>query len=155
MCVSLQLWKLPEEGLKGPMSEPAQQYAGFDGGVSCVKFHPSAANIVGVTNRTGMSLINLDAGAVVRSWQSVGAGQDALSGCFSVDGSTMAVVCKDQITRWVDARSPADAQMKTMANSVSFLRPAEAIPLSATDNTFWMILVQCQNALQIPPACLP
>ena len=72
------------------------------------------------------------------SWTPADAAAEPIISAWAVDGSSLAVVGKDQAVRWLDARV-ADAVVGT-AQCAASLRPAEAIPLSLTEPWLWLVL---------------
>eukprot|EP01114_Cavostelium_apophysatum_P020730 TRINITY_DN702_c0_g1_i1.p1 TRINITY_DN702_c0_g1~~TRINITY_DN702_c0_g1_i1.p1 ORF type:complete len:406 (-),score=105.45 TRINITY_DN702_c0_g1_i1:73-1290(-) len=102
---TLQLWKIPEEGLTDNQTNPAQKIQVGDKRVLMVDFHPRASNIA----------VTADAGKAVKLWDIQSGSEkfalpDVFKGLISnvswnADGSLLAVSCKDKRLRIFDPRS--------------------------------------------------
>lgn len=75
--------------------------------VNCIRYHPSAENILSVGHRTGTSVLDLETSTRLYDFAVSGFGKDSVSHAWNADGSNLAVLGKNNSLNVFDPRTAA------------------------------------------------
>ncbi|XP_075063663.1 coronin-2B isoform X1 [Mixophyes fleayi] len=112
---SVRIWEIPDDGLKGNMTEAVLELYGHSRRVGLIEWHPTANNILFSAGYDYKILIwNLDDGEAVKM---IDCHTDViLCMSFNTDGSLLATTCKDKKLRVLEPRSGRVLQVANCKN---------------------------------------
>jgi hypothetical protein len=145
---TVKVWSIPDGGLNASMVQPTRSIGGFEpSGVCSIKFHPSAHGIAAVSTRSALSLVDVEAGAIVSRLE-----HDIVGCAWAADGGRICTLGKDFKMRWFDPRRSSSLGGAAAVYAYSFaygLRPTDAWNVSHSDESdVWMAVGS--NKMQQP-----
>jgi len=101
---TLKIWNIPAEGLASSLSTPVQEIKEVDGGALCVRWHPSASNVLAMTTKNKLAIVDVKNGTEKYAFKVEGYGKDLLSVAWNYNGSKVAVLGKHGVISVFDPR---------------------------------------------------
>ena len=102
----LRVWNIPQEGLLTSMNSPLEYQTKSKNPLRGLAWHPTSSNVIAVRGSRNLYVFDLESGSKEEVLSTVDGcfGADILSFCWSYDGSSLFVSCKDKIIRVIDPR---------------------------------------------------